>query len=98
MRRGSIEPAPQIIRSKVGTEYIKGVGKIRDTNRMIILIAVDKILSMEELTMLTSSSNGRNSVEGENAEKRATSVTAEPVTDVEQLKEKPEGKSFKKVR
>jgi purine-binding chemotaxis protein CheW len=98
MPKGSIELAPEIIRSKVETEYIKGVGKIRDTNRMIILIAVDKILSLDELKQLNKTSNDKSEEKENKTEGSLEAVTN--VTSIEQGKPKgkPEGKSLKKAR
>ncbi len=43
----NVEPAPAVIASKIGTEYIYGVGKM--DNRLLILLNLDKILSANEL-------------------------------------------------
>jgi len=43
----SVEPAPPIIANKIGTEYVRGVGKIEE--RLLILLDLDKILSANEL-------------------------------------------------
>ena len=43
----SIEPAPAVIASKIGTEYVRGVGKLED--RLLILLDLDKVLSANEL-------------------------------------------------
>jgi len=43
----SVEPAPAIIANKIGTEYVRGVGKMED--RLLILLDLDKILSKNEL-------------------------------------------------
>lgn len=43
----SIEKAPEIIASKVGTEYIQGVGKLED--RLLILLNIERILSVDEI-------------------------------------------------
>ena len=42
-----IEPAPAIIANKIGTEYLRGVGKME--NRLLILLKLDKILGAEKL-------------------------------------------------
>ncbi len=46
--KSSIEPTPDIILSSIGSEFLKGVGKVDDGKRMILIINVDKILSSEE--------------------------------------------------
>ena len=46
--RKSIEPPPDVISADIQTEFIKGVGKLDNTGRMIILVDVTKILSREE--------------------------------------------------
>lgn len=43
----SVEPAPAVIANKIGTEYVRGVGKLED--RLLILLDLDKILSANEL-------------------------------------------------
>lgn len=42
-----IEPAPAIIADRIGTEYLRGVGKMED--RLLILLKLDKILGAEKL-------------------------------------------------
>lgn len=43
----NVEAAPAVIASKVGTEYVLGVGKL--DSRLLILINLDKILGASEL-------------------------------------------------
>jgi purine-binding chemotaxis protein CheW len=43
----SVEPAPAVIANKIGTEYVRGVGKME--NRLLILLDLDKILNANEL-------------------------------------------------
>ncbi len=43
----NVEPAPAVIASRIGTEYVLGVGKL--DNRLLILLNLDKILSTKEL-------------------------------------------------
>jgi len=43
---GSVDPTPGMIESQIHSDFIKGVGKLED--RLIILLAADKILSHEE--------------------------------------------------
>ncbi|NJD52104.1 MAG: chemotaxis protein CheW [Candidatus Methanoperedens sp.] len=43
----SVEPAPAVIANKIGTEYVRGVGKMKD--RLLILLDLDKILGANEL-------------------------------------------------
>ncbi|KAB2946056.1 chemotaxis protein CheW [Candidatus Methanoperedens sp. BLZ2] len=43
----SVEPAPAVIANKIGTEYVRGVGKMED--RLLILLDLDKILGANEL-------------------------------------------------
>ncbi len=45
--QSSVEPAPAVIANKIGTEYVRGVGKMED--RLLILLDLDKILSANEL-------------------------------------------------
>ena len=46
----SIEPAPAIIASRIGTEYLRGVGKM--DGRLLILLKLDKVISMERLSSI----------------------------------------------
>ncbi len=43
----SVEPAPAIIANKIGTEYVRGVGKMKD--RLLILLDLDRILGANEI-------------------------------------------------
>jgi len=43
----SVEPEPAVIANKIGTEYVRGVGKMED--RLLILLDLDKILNAKEL-------------------------------------------------
>lgn len=45
--QNSVEPAPAVIANKIGTEYVRGVGKLED--RLLILLDLDKILSANEM-------------------------------------------------
>ena len=46
----NIEPAPAMIASRIGTEYLRGVGKL--DNRLLILLKLDKIISMDRLSSI----------------------------------------------
>ncbi len=48
----NVEPAPSMIANKIGTEYLRGVGKIDD--RLLILLDLDKILSTDKLNSIRS--------------------------------------------
>ncbi len=50
----NIEPAPELIQSEVGTDYIKGVCKL--DNRLIILLDLEKLLAPHEAEELTKAS------------------------------------------
>jgi purine-binding chemotaxis protein CheW len=52
LSKDTIEPAPRIIKTKTETEFLKGVCKLDKANRMILLLAVDKILTFEEQNIL----------------------------------------------
>ncbi len=43
----NIEPAPAIIANKIGTEYLRGVGKLE--SRLLILLKLEKILGADKL-------------------------------------------------
>ena len=45
-----IEPAPAIIADRIGTEYLRGVGKME--NRLLILLKLDKILGSDKLNSI----------------------------------------------
>ena len=51
----SVESAPAIIANKIGTEYVRGVGKLED--RLLILLDLDKILGAKELLNVKNLSN-----------------------------------------
>ena len=42
----SVEPAPAVIANKIGTEYVRSVGKLED--RLLIMLDLDRILSANE--------------------------------------------------
>jgi purine-binding chemotaxis protein CheW len=48
----TIEPPPPLV-SKIGSEYLKGVGKLDE--RLLIVLDVDKILSVEEKNAIQKS-------------------------------------------
>jgi purine-binding chemotaxis protein CheW len=52
MPESSVEPAPAVIANKIGTEYVRGVGKMED--RLLILLDLDKILSANELNNINA--------------------------------------------
>ncbi|MCZ7382979.1 MAG: chemotaxis protein CheW [Candidatus Methanoperedens sp.] len=43
----SVEPAPAVIANKIGTEYVRGVGKMED--RLLILLDLDRMLGGNQL-------------------------------------------------
>jgi len=51
----SIEPTPEIIKSKINAEYLKGVGKQED--RLLILLNLAKVLGEEEVDELNQLSS-----------------------------------------
>lgn len=48
---GEIEPAPAF-GAKIRTDFIEGMGKVG--GRFVIILAIDKVLSIEEMSMLSS--------------------------------------------
>ncbi len=52
----NVEPAPSVIASKIGTEYVLGVGKL--DNRLLILLNLNKILRANEIESVRSISIG----------------------------------------
>lgn len=50
-----IDPTPEMVESQIHAEFIKGVGKLGD--RLIILLAADKILSHEEAKQVEKTVN-----------------------------------------
>jgi purine-binding chemotaxis protein CheW len=51
----NIEPAPEIITSKITERYIQGVGKIDD--RLLILLDIDKIFTQEQKAQISRLEN-----------------------------------------
>lgn len=51
IKESTIEPPPAVV-SGVGSEYMRGVGKLED--RLLILLDLDKLLSENEMDNLTS--------------------------------------------
>ena len=47
LQEKNVEPAPAVIASKIGTEYVLGVGKLE--NRLLILLNMGKVLGADEL-------------------------------------------------
>jgi purine-binding chemotaxis protein CheW len=52
LQQSSVEPAPAVIANKIGTEYVRSVGKMED--RLLILLDLDKILSANELNNINA--------------------------------------------
>lgn len=52
----NIEPAPSVIANRIGTEYLRGVGKIDD--RLLLLLRLNKVLGADELHSLRNISAG----------------------------------------
>ena len=48
----SVEPAPEIISSKIKADYLKGVGKLDD--RLLILLDLERVLSEEEMSQVAT--------------------------------------------
>ena len=61
LSKDTIEPAPKIIKTKAETEFLKGVCKLDKANRMILLLAVDKILTFEEQNTLSGNPEHKES-------------------------------------
>ncbi|VVB96958.1 CheW-like domain protein [uncultured archaeon] len=57
----NVEPAPAVIASKIGTEYVMGVGKMED--RLLILLDLDKILGKNQLLNVQEISTQTSGVE-----------------------------------
>ena len=53
-----IEPAPELIQMEVRKDYITGVGKLED--RLIILLDIEKILTLHEMEELIKAANGES--------------------------------------
>jgi purine-binding chemotaxis protein CheW len=47
----SVEPAPELVMSKVSRNYLKGVGKI--DKRLLILLDLGRVLTVEEVSEIT---------------------------------------------
>ena len=48
----NVEPAPEIISTKIQADYLKGVGKLDD--RLLILLDLERVLSDEELSQVAA--------------------------------------------
>ena len=48
----NVDPAPEIISTKIKADYLKGVGKLDD--RLLILLDLEKVLSDEELSQVAT--------------------------------------------
>ena len=48
----NVEPAPEIISTKIRADYLKGVGKLDD--RLLILLDLERVLSEEEMSQVAS--------------------------------------------
>ncbi len=57
----NVEPAPAVISSKIGTEYVMGVGKMED--RLLILLDLDKMLGKNQLLGVQKVSTQTSGVE-----------------------------------
>ena len=53
-----IEPAPELIQMEVRKDYITGVGKLED--RLIILLDIEKIVTLHEMEELIKAANGES--------------------------------------
>lgn len=56
----SIEPPPEIIKSKINSEYLTGVGKVGD--RLLILLNLAKVLGEEEIEELNELSSAKENI------------------------------------
>lgn len=59
----SVEPTPDMIKSKINTEYLTGVGKIG--NRLLILLNLARVLGEEEIDELSHLSTSTSSSSSE---------------------------------
>ena len=48
----SVDPAPEIISTKIKADYLKGVGKLDD--RLLILLDLERVLSDEEMSQVAT--------------------------------------------
>lgn len=56
----SIEPPPEIIKSKINSEYLTGVGKVGD--RLLIILNLAKVLGEEEIEELNELSSAKENI------------------------------------
>jgi purine-binding chemotaxis protein CheW len=59
----SIEPTPDMIKSKINSEYLTGVGKVG--NRLLILLNLARVLGEEEIDELKQLSTSSSSISSE---------------------------------
>ncbi len=60
LQQKNVEPAPAAIAGRIGTELVRGVGKL--DNRLLILLNLDKILGAKELHGIQGISTGASEV------------------------------------
>jgi purine-binding chemotaxis protein CheW len=58
LSRKNIAPPPQAIASGIDQQFISGIGKVDEGQRMIVLLDVEKILSRQELAQLSEVGRG----------------------------------------
>ena len=53
----SIKPTPQIINSKISSDFVKGVIVLEQPERLLLLLDIQRVLSVEELKSLQHTEN-----------------------------------------
>lgn len=54
LSKSAVEPAPQIVKAGVDEDFIEGVGKIDDGDRMLLVLRTDRLLNEEDASSLDS--------------------------------------------
>jgi len=101
MPKNNIEPTPDIMQSDLNTDFLRGVCKLDKARKMLMLIAVDKILSKEQKNEFLKTTGAKKESEIE----VSTELTHDQEDHIEQMDnevekniENKEKKSLKKAR
>ncbi|GIQ65393.1 hypothetical protein PACILC2_39610 [Paenibacillus cisolokensis] len=45
-----IEPPPELLKSGIDSSYVEGVGKLDDGKRIVLILRLDKVLNIEQIS------------------------------------------------
>jgi len=89
LANSNIEPAPAIVKSTYGDDFIEGVGNINNGERMLLLLRVEKLLSDEEMNSLCDVANNQSQAVVE--KEPAAQVDRPEVQDAQDAQEASDG-------